>query len=383
MIDFPKQPPSPSADLKDPDITAQIDPRIYLDQETKSWIFEDKNAEYEYNFESKEWSKRTQATITSKRDSVAAQLDKEEEENKLNIKRIRKEKMQKLKDEITRLKNEKSAATTSKPLDSNSNEKPVSAVYVSKLPLDITKDELAQSFSKYGIISEDYNTSQPRIKMYYDNDKFKGEAVVFYHAVESVRLAIEMMDNTYIRPSSNGESRISVQPAQFDNTRSKSTEERPVLSAEKRKLLLQKKESLKKRLTQWDDDVTSNEKEKEAKIVLVKQMFREEELKSDPMLELDLKEDIQEECDKIGIGNDITKITVYDITGVVTIKFKNPISSSTCISNFNGRFFDGLKLQASFYRGEKLEKSNPDKENPGDDSERLASFTKETAKVNL
>ena len=46
----------------------------------------------------------------------------------------------------------------------------IPGVYVSQLPGDITKDELMVTFSKYGLISEDYKTGEPRIKIYHNDD---------------------------------------------------------------------------------------------------------------------------------------------------------------------------------------------------------------------
>lgn len=45
---------------------------------------------------------------------------------------------------------------------------------------------------------------------------------------------------------------------------------------------------------------------------------------------LDLKEDIREECEKLG---DVTNIVLYDreMDGVVSVKFTNPESARACI----------------------------------------------------
>ncbi|KAK6457774.1 uncharacterized protein RJT20DRAFT_26406 [Scheffersomyces xylosifermentans] len=373
---FPKAPPSASSDLKDPKDLESVDSRIYLEQKSNKWIFEREedgiSREYEYDFESNSWilsSDDKEPTETIKRTVSEAEIDDDEEANKQQIKRIRREKMQKLKDEISRLK-----AENKKKKDSSSN-KVSNAVYVSQLPNDITKEELVETFSKYGILSEDFNSGQARIKMYYNGDEFKGEALIFYHTPESVNLAIEMLDNTYIRQKKDGDQHIKVEPAQFDNAKPRKVpEEKHVLSSEARKLLIQKKEEVKKRLTQWDDDVNTNKSTKQEKTVLIRNMFRKEELQIDPMLELDLKDDIQEECAKLGIESDITKIAIYDITGVVSIRFKRAESCQLCISKFNGRYFDGLKLEAAPYNGQKLQKTNaPDSSN---DLERLERFGK-------
>ena len=139
---------------------------------------------------------------------------------------------------------------------------------------------------------------------------------------------------------------------------------------------------MKKKLSSWDDDEgtiqagdldkTNNIKKRIwDKIVVIEKMFRIEELKSDPLLEMDLKEDIQDECNKLNIGNDVTKITIYDVSGIITVKFNNGDLSLKCIESFSGRYYDGLTLKAYLYQGEKFQKTSQDKENEG---ERLDSF---------
>lgn len=88
------------------------------------------------------------------------------------------------------------------------------AVYVTELPDDITIDELAQHFSKCGIIMDEILTGKPRIKLYHNEEgKFKGDALVVYLREESVTLALSILDESEIRP---GSGRIRVQEASFN-----------------------------------------------------------------------------------------------------------------------------------------------------------------------
>ena len=74
-------------------------------------------------------------------------------------------------------------------------------VYAQGLPLDIDQDELKEFFTKCGVIRFDTNTGQLKIKIYTDdNGKPKGDARVCYANVESVDLAIEMLDGKEIKP---------------------------------------------------------------------------------------------------------------------------------------------------------------------------------------
>jgi HIV Tat-specific factor 1 len=73
------------------------------------------------------------------------------------------------------------------------------AVYVSRLPLDATVDEIAERFGKCGVIMED-DAGEPKIKMYADdNGNFVGDALVVYFMEGSVRLCINILDEAEFR----------------------------------------------------------------------------------------------------------------------------------------------------------------------------------------
>jgi HIV Tat-specific factor 1 len=75
-------------------------------------------------------------------------------------------------------------------------EKYTSSVYVSNLPKDVTAAELVDYFVKCGMISEDA-AGQKRVKLYHDEEgTFKGDALVTYFKLESVPLAIQLLDET-------------------------------------------------------------------------------------------------------------------------------------------------------------------------------------------
>jgi RNA recognition motif-containing protein len=82
-----------------------------------------------------------------------------------------------------------------------------SFVYISNLPLDTTKDELEKFATKCGVIRLDRVTGNKKIKLYTDETgKFKGDASVSYVKLESVEMALELLNEAEIRPGS----RISV-----------------------------------------------------------------------------------------------------------------------------------------------------------------------------
>ena len=74
-------------------------------------------------------------------------------------------------------------------------------VYATGLPLDIDQDECKDFFAKCGVIQLDRNTGQIKIKLYTDeNGKPKGDARICYANLESVELALDMLDGSHIRP---------------------------------------------------------------------------------------------------------------------------------------------------------------------------------------
>lgn len=89
------------------------------------------------------------------------------------------------------------------------------AIYITNLPQDVTEEEIKDVFSKCGVIAEEIDRGKPRIKLY-KNDKGqpKGDALVVYFRPESVKLAVQMLDDSDFRFGVEG-TRIKVQPADF------------------------------------------------------------------------------------------------------------------------------------------------------------------------
>ena len=82
-------------------------------------------------------------------------------------------------------------------------------VYVSGLPLDVTKEEVVNAFQKYGILLIDVDTGEPKVKLYTDeHGNLKGDGLVSYFKPESVDLCINLMHDTEFRFGSG--SKISV-----------------------------------------------------------------------------------------------------------------------------------------------------------------------------
>ena len=83
-----------------------------------------------------------------------------------------------------------------------------------------------------------------------------------------------------------------------------------------------------------------------SRVTVLKHMFTLQELKDDPSLLLELKEDVREEAENLG---NVTNVVLYDVSpnlshldvqltcpqlepeGVMTVKFRDPISAQACV----------------------------------------------------
>jgi len=131
--------------------------------------------------------------------------------------------------------------------------------------------------------------------------------------------------------------------------------------------------TLASKLADWDDDdpsIMANTSSKLEKVVILKHMFTLEEIKEDPAAILDIKEDIRDECSKLG---EITNVVLYDKEpeGVVSVRFQDPEAARACIQVMDGRYFAGTRVEAYVSSGkEKFKKSNEKREALEDMAER-------------
>lgn len=243
------------------------------------------------------------------------------------------------------------------------------AVYVEGLPDDVTLDELQEHFSKVGVIMDDMFKGGPRIKIYENEDGTpKGDALIVYLCEPSVQLAIDILDESQLRPGLV----IRVSPARQKQheeeeaaAAARRSEEEP--AAKQRKV---DKETWKrqmremKRKVAWDADeeegVMDGEgvedaahkarQNKFAKVVVLRHMFTKAELESDPKAILDIKEDILFEAEKIG---PVTSVYLFEDSedGRCAVKFADKDTAAQCLEIFDGRFFAGQRIAAEIYDG--------------------------------
>ncbi|KAG0282548.1 hypothetical protein BGZ96_000366 [Linnemannia gamsii] len=217
--------------------------------------------------------------------------------------------------------------------------KPISSVFVTGLPLDTDLDEVVDVFKKGGVFMEDEN---------------------------------DLLDDTEYRPGVE-KGRIRVQQAQFKEKERTVT---PAGLTEERKKKIQKKHQKLEKKLDWFDDENLVKADKWNKVCILKHMFTLEELEADPTLLLDLKEDIREECEKVG---EVTNVIIYDHhpDGVVSVRYKEKESADLCVKLMSGRFFAGQRVVAEIYDGHtKYESQKSKEELEEEEKQRLDRYAK-------
>ncbi|KAK5160100.1 hypothetical protein LTS14_002207 [Recurvomyces mirabilis] len=262
------------------------------------------------------------------------------------------------------------------------------AVYVTSLPENVGTEELHDVFSKYGVIAESLDSDEPRIKLYYNDDgKFKGEALIVYFRAESVRLAIQMLDESDFRlgqalptgPMRVREAEASYksqkdQPLKTDQAKTKGTN-----ANRDRQKVIKKTQAMNDRLADWDDDdpqAVTETSSRWDKVVVLKHMFTLKELAEDAAAALDIKEDVREECEKFG---QVTNVVLYDKEeeGVVTVRFTDARAAAASINVFDGRLFDGRRVIACVADGREKFKKTSKKDADEDEEKRLRKFAED------
>lgn len=292
----------------------------------------------------------------------------------------------------------KKQATQQKPPPQNR------AIYVTNLPLDVTVDEVAEVFSrKCGVIAEEIDSGRPRIKLYTDAEgNFKGDALIVFFKPPSVDMAIMLLDDTHFRYSDSGlgsgKLRVQAADASYKKTQQQppgegggeglgggtggsggeGTQQTQQLgngragggagnNSKDREKIIRKTQKMSAKLADWSDDedvyvAPEHRTGKRDKMVILKHMFTQEELEEDPAALLEIKEDVREECEKLG---EVTNVVLYDLEpeGVVSVKYKRPESAAACVQTMDGRNFGGQRVEAYIPTGRVKFKKSKDTNN--------------------
>ncbi|KAI9819873.1 MAG: hypothetical protein M1827_006442 [Pycnora praestabilis] len=319
------------------------DPRVSFSKLDSKWILEDDDGgEFEYDEALKRWVPvLDDALLEQQRKAYAVAGVDESEPAVLPKKR---------KNVYTNGEEDNGNGKAKKPKASEARERKNTAVYVTNLPFDITSDEIHSVFSKCGVIAEEIDRGKPRIKLYTNDDgKFKGDALIVYFRAESVPLAVQMLDDTDFRFGVAGEKgKMRVQAADFSY---KNQQEAPTKTSMKdKKKIIKKTQKLNNKLADWDDDDPSAIQDTSSRWD-----------KDDPAAILDIKEDIREECAKLG---EVTNVVLFDkeTDGVASVRYANAEAAKACVRVMDGRFFAGTQVEAYISEGnEKFRKSSEKK----------------------
>lgn len=245
--------------------------------------------------------------------------------------------------------------------DKPKRERITTSVYVSNLPLDVAAAEVQEYFAKCGVIAEDAG-GQKRVKLYYDeNGKFKGDALVTYFKPESVPLALQLLDETEIlradgRPSplvrvqvvwtrrvetiayGRRSSRVRKLARHKRNRKSRRrSPPRKYVNCNRENKNWQGTLKLKmcltgSKLADWDDEDYPSQQARGrwSKVVILRYMFTLQELEEDPAAMIELKQDVREECEKIG---EVTNVVLFDAEkdGIMSVRFADEDDALECV----------------------------------------------------
>jgi len=262
-----------------------------------------------------------------------------------------------------------SSTTATKPQVSKNT-----AVFVTHLALDATPEEIAARFSKCGVLMED-DDGQPKVKMYADeHGNFNGDALVVYFMEDSVRLAESILDEAELRLG-DPTTRMRVRQGEFGHKQGEGEGREVKRRVVDKKKVTQRIVKMKKcvalfplfvrkdetenaftysKVGDWNfedgfgpaEDPVEEKRPLVSRVAVLKYMFTQQELKDDPSLLLELKEDVRDEAENLG---DVTNVVLYDVRsnlsrldaqltclqlepeGVMTVKFRDPISAQACV----------------------------------------------------
>ncbi|XP_049840156.1 HIV Tat-specific factor 1 homolog [Schistocerca gregaria] len=217
-------------------------------------------------------------------------------------------------------------------------------VYVSNLPLDITEQEFVDVMQKCGLVMRDVDTGKMKVKLYTDpvSGELKGDGLCSYIKVESVDLALQLLDGYELRGH-----RLSVERAQFQMKGAYDPSRKPKRRRKKDKEKIKK---MQEKLFAWQPDKLRGERAKHERVVIIKNLFEPQIFDKEVSLLLEYQQELREECQKCG---DVRRVVIYDRhpEGVAQVTFREPEEADACIQLLNGRWYNQRKITAETWDG--------------------------------
>nr|ACO11180.1 HIV Tat-specific factor 1 homolog [Caligus rogercresseyi] len=222
-------------------------------------------------------------------------------------------------------------------------------VYVSGLPESISEEKFISMMSRFGVIETDVrNENKPKIKLYRDSNGIpKGDALCSFVMVESVDLAIQILDDSLYE---DGRSRISVERARFQM---KGEAYKPELKPKKlRKKELDKLRKTKDKKLAWDFDVPRGleSRPKCHKVLVISNLFTPLDFNEEPEKIFEVKGKVKSACEKFG---SIRKVEIFDQhpEGVGLVFFRDFEETDVAIDMLNGRLLNGRAIKTVHWDG--------------------------------
>lgn len=223
-------------------------------------------------------------------------------------------------------------------------------VYVSNLPEDeFTEEEFIELMSKCGMIMRDPQTKKMKVKLYAEpSGQLKGDGLCNYIRVESVQLALDMLDGYDVHGR-----KIKVERAKFQMR----GEYNPKLKPRKKK---QDKEKLKKmqdKLLAWRPEKMRGERSKFERVVILKNLFTPETFENKVDSIIDYQNMVRDECAKCGT---VKKVIIYsgEPEGICEIRMSDAEEADLVVQMMDRRLFGERTVSAETWDGHTKYKKN-------------------------
>ena len=209
-------------------------------------------------------------------------------------------------------------------------------VYVTNLPSTTTEEQFVELMRKCGVIAQ-HEDGRPKVKLYRTEEgEQKGDGLCTYLRVESVDYAQLILDGSEFEGHV-----LKVEPAVFEMK----GQYNAALKPKKKK----KKKNRAEKLVKWKEPFY--DRPKHERVVIMKNLFTPAELTENPLLSVQVRDQIKSECEKHG---KVKKAIVCEThsEGVVSVMFVEHSGADECVRVMQGREFAGRVIGASLWDGE-------------------------------